>query len=104
MGARRHFATDVGEVQRDRPGIKAGQDERGSSAAGRAYGAQNIGPTAPLIARRARSGPPLRPHSGQGALLADPGLVLKPDLDRLAARPLGQDLSYLVGEVFLKTA
>lgn len=104
MSAWRHFVPDVGQVQRDRSGIEARQDERGSSAAGRAYRTQNIGPVAPLIARRARSGAPLRPQPGQGALLADPRLVLEPDLDRLAARPLRQNFGYLGGEVFLKAA
>jgi hypothetical protein len=104
MSARRHFAPDVGQVQRNRSGIEARQDERGCGAAGRAYGAQNIGPVAPLVARRARPGAPLRPYPGQGALLADPRLVLEPDLDRLAARLLRQNLDYLVGEVFLKAA
>jgi hypothetical protein len=33
-------------------------------------------------------------------LLADPGFILKPDLDRLASRLRRQRLSYLRGEVF----
>ena len=45
-----------------------------------------------------------RPDPGQGALLADAGLVLEPDLDRLAAGVLGQRLLRQAGEAFLNAS
>ena len=54
--------------------------------------------------RRPGPGAAARPHPGQRALLADAGLILEPDLDRLAAGVLGQRLAYQIGEAFLNAS
>ena len=54
-------------------------------------------------ARRARAGAALRPDPGQRALLADAGLVLEPDLERLAAGRLGKRLRYRLRRSFFKS-
>ena len=46
----------------------------------------------------------LCPDPGEGALLADAGLVLEPDLERLAARSLWDRRGYRLGEAFLKAS
>src|SRR5712671_1033 len=43
-------------------------------------------------------------HQGDVGLLADPGLILKPDLYRLAGRVALGDLVEALGEVFLNAA
>ena len=53
---------------------------------------------------RARPGAASGPPAGDLVLLADTGLVLKPDLYVLALRLLGGDLRQLGGEVFLNAA
>jgi hypothetical protein len=57
-----------------------------------------------LVVRRAGPRSTLGPDAGQRALLADPGLILEPDFDRLAfgaVRDLRRDCR---GEVFLNVA
>ena len=57
----------------------------------------------PMAARSrgvAGAGAALRPEAGQRALLADPGLVLEPDLEGLALRLGGQRPAHQRGGVF----
>src|SRR5205085_10379640 len=58
----------------------------------------------PAVARRPGAGAAARPDPGQRALLADAGLVLEPDLDRLAAGVLGRRRRDQRGEAFLKAS
>ena len=67
-----------------------------------ADGTEQVGPFVADIAGRARARDDAGPHPGQGALLTDPGLVLEPELDRLAIGGGGQRLFHYGGEVFLK--
>ncbi len=53
---------------------------------------------------RAGPGTAPGPSAGDLVLLADPSLILKPDLYILALCLLGCDLRQLGGEVFLKAA
>ena len=55
-----------------------------------------------VIAERGRAGAAQGPDIGQRALLADPGLVLEPDLDGLVGGLGRQGFGYARGEVFLK--
>src|SRR5947207_7494003 len=64
----------------------------------------NVGRTRPLIVRCRGSSPAPRPSPGDLVLLADPGLVLEPDLYRLARRVALGDLVEALGEVFLNAA
>ena len=66
--------------------------------------AEEVGPVVAGVARRARARAALRPDPGERALLADAGLVLEPDLERLAPRGLGQRRRYRLGEVFLNAS
>jgi hypothetical protein len=57
-----------------------------------------------VVAHRSRTCANRRPDIGQRALLTDPGLILEPDLNRLAGGPGGQAVGYQAGEVFLNAA
>ena len=64
--------------------VGLGQHQGGADAARRADGAEQVGPVVAAVARRARARAAAGPEPGDGALLADPGFVLEPDLERLA--------------------
>jgi hypothetical protein len=70
-------------------GVGVGQRERGADAPRWADGAEQIGVVIALVGRLARSRSSLGPLPDLAVLLADPGLVLKPYLDR---RRLGDAL------------
>jgi hypothetical protein len=69
-------------VQLHHVGVGIGQGERRADAAGGADGAEQIGVVVALVGGLAwpRSAP--GPLPNLAVLLADPGLVLKPDFDR----------------------
>src|SRR5215207_3533089 len=104
MGARGDVGADLGQVQVHHVGVGERQHERGASAAGWADRAEQVGPGIALVPRRRRPGAALGPHPGQRALLADAGLVLPPEFQRLAAGALRQRRVYEGGEVALKDA
>src|SRR3954462_3543927 len=101
---RRDVAADLRQVQAGRSRVGAWQDEPGGDLALWADRAEQVGPGVAAVARRPGAGAATRPDPGQRALLADAGLVLKPDLDRLAAGVLGQCLLRQLGEAFLKAS
>ena len=85
-------------------GVGVGQGERGANAAGGADRAEQIGVVVSLVSRLCgpRSAP--SPLANEAVLLADPGLVLEPYLDR---RRLGQAFKMSLQrprEVFLKAS
>lgn len=100
-GAGLHGATDLGEVEVHGLDVDHRQNHGGTGATLRTNRAEDVCPFITLIAWGARPGTFLGPDIGQAALLADPGLVLKPDFDRLAAGMLGDDGGKQFGEVFL---
>ena len=104
VGAGGDGAGDLGEVQVHRLRVGEGQDQGGAGGALGADGAEDVGPFVSGVAHGARPGAAPRPDPGQRALLADARLVLEPDLERLAARRLGDGLGYRLGEVFLKAS
>ena len=104
VGVRRDQLCDLFEMQPHRLGVDRGQDQPSGDAACRAGGAKNVAPFVARIARRARAGAAPGPNAGQGALLADPGFVLKPDFQWFSLCPFRQDIRYDAGEVFLKAA
>ena len=81
--------------------IAPGQDEGRTDAAGRANGAEDVGRSGSLIVGCAGPGASPGPSAGDLVLLADPGLILEPDLDLRAGGEPRSDRGYLVGEVFL---
>ncbi len=104
MGSRRHRSGDFYQMQRHRGGVAARQDEAGPGSSGRADGAEDVGRAGALIVRRRGSRPAPRPTPGDLVLLPDPGLVLEPDLYRLARRLALGDRVEARGEVFLNAA
>src|SRR4051794_6875717 len=104
VGARGDLVADLRQVQAGGRGVGIRQDQGGADGALRADRAERVGPGVAAVAGRPGPGAATRPDPGQRALLADAGLVLKPDLDRLAAGVLGQRLAYQLGEAFLNAA
>jgi len=104
VAAGRDFAADGGEMQRHGLGIGRRQDQANGNAALGAGGAEQIGPVVALIAWRARPASSLGPDAGQRALLANAGLVLEPDFDRLASGPVWEPLRDSGGKVFLNAS
>jgi hypothetical protein len=98
------LAGDLGQVQGQAVGVGLGQDESGGCGPRGANGAEDVGPFVAPVAWAARPAPASGPDPCQRPLLADPGLILKPDLDRLAARGRRDRRGYLISEVFLKAA
>jgi hypothetical protein len=78
---------DLGEMQVHRLGIASRQDQGRALAPFRADGAEDISGGGALIAGSARAGAALRPAAGDLVLLADPSLVLEPNL--FSNRPFG---------------
>jgi hypothetical protein len=91
-------------MQRHRRGGAARQDETGALAFSRTDRPEDVGRLRPLILRRRRAGAALRPAAGDGILLADPRLILEPDLYRLAASLVLCDRRQMGGETFLKAS
>ena len=104
MRARRDGSGDFRQVVVHRGGVGEGQHQPSGDTAVRAGGAEDVGPLVAGIARRPRARAALRPDPGERALLANPGLVLEPDLERLGPRRLGDRRGYRLAEVFLNAA
>ena len=101
MGAGCHGLADLGQMQGHGLFVGERHDEGGAGAAGRADSAEDVGPAVSAVARSGWSATLFRPDVGQRALLADPGFVLPPEFDRLAASVLGNRGGDQGGEVFL---
>ena len=104
MGARGDITRDFVEVELHHVSVGVGQSEGRSDAAGRADCAEQIGVVVALVRRLARARPAPGPLPNLAVLLADAGLVFKPDFDR---RDLGQAVEMSlqrVREVFLKAS
>ena len=84
VGAPGDVRRDFVEVELHHVGVGIGQRERRADPARGADRAEQIGVVIALVGGLAwpRSAP--GPLADEAVLLADPGLVLKPDLDRLA--------------------
>ena len=99
MGAAGHGLGDLRQMQGHGGRGAAWQDEGGALGRGGADGAEDIGRAGPLVARgygpRAATGP----AAGDLVFLPDPGLVLEPDLYRLAGSLAGRDLRHSRGKV-----
>jgi hypothetical protein len=83
MGSALHSAGDFVEMKLHGLGVGEGERQGGTGAAGRADGTKQVGALVALVGRLAGpcSAPCPLPH--KAVLLADAGLVLEPDLDRL---------------------
>ena len=74
--ARGDVPADLGEVQAHGLGVDVGQDEPGTDGALGADRPEQVGPGVAPVPGRPGPGAAARPDPGQGALLADAGLVL----------------------------
>ena len=84
--------------------VGLGQHQAGARAAPGTDGAEQVDVFVALVGRQARARAGSGPDAGAAVLLAEPGLILEPDLDPL---PLGQ-MAYMgcerAGEVFLNAS
>ena len=104
MGALGDTARDFVEVELHRLGVGVGQGERRADAAGRADRSEQIGVVVALVGWLAgpRSAP--GPLPDLTVLLADAGLVLKPDLDWRRVRQAVEMGAQRAREVFLNAS
>ena len=100
----RHLAADSSEMQRHGLGVRGRHDQARCDATLRTGRAEQVGPVVALVVRRARPRATLGPDTGQRALLADPGLILEPDFDRLTFGAVGDLRRDCRGEVFLNVS
>lgn len=104
VGPRRHGSSEFGQVHVETFGVGARHHQARADAALRTDGTEQVGRGVARVLHGARARASARPDVGQRALLADPGLVLEPDLKRLAAGFLRDHLRDPRGEGFLKSA
>jgi hypothetical protein len=104
MGARSDVARDFVEVKLHHVGVGVGQHEGRPDAAGRADRAEQIGVVVALVGGLPwpRSAP--GPLPNLAVLLADAGLVFKPDFDRRRLRQAVDMSLQRAREVFLKAS
>ena len=101
--ARRHGLRDLLQVQVHALDRAARQDQASALPLSGTDGAEDVGRLGSLIFRRCGARAAFGPAPRDLVLLSNPGLVRKPDLERLAADRLGDRLQ-AVGEVFLKAS
>ncbi len=104
VAARINGEADLLEMLGHGFGVAPRHDEAGALALGRADRAKDGGPLGSLIVRRTRAGPAFRPAPGDPVLLADPGLVLPPQLYADAGRQLRRDRVQSGRESFLESS
>src|SRR3954463_7391677 len=84
--------------------VASGQHQGRALALLRADRSEDVDRTRPLILRGVGAGAPSGPAPGDFVLLADPGLVLPPQLDRSALREARPDRLQGGRETFLKSS
>lgn len=104
MGAGIDGGADLGEMQGHGMGVGIGHDQPSALALLRADGTEDVGPLGALVVRGRGPGAAPRPSARDLVLLADPGLVLPPDLQLDAPIEPGADLAQRVAEVFLNAS
>ena len=80
MGARRHLGRDFNKMPLHGLGVAAGQDEAGADATLGTNGAEDIGRLRALVLGCRGPGAAFRPAPRELGFLADPGLILPPNL------------------------
>src|SRR5271167_2776322 len=104
MGAHGDVTRDFVEVELHHGSVGVGQREGRADAAGRADRAEQIGVVVALVGGLARTRPAPGPLPNLAVLLADTGLVFKPDFDRRRLRQSVDMSLQRAREVFLKAS
>ena len=104
MSALGDIARDFVEVKLHHVGVGVGQREGGADAASRADRAEQVGVVVTLVGGLARSRSALGPLPNLPVLLADPGLILKPYLDRRRLRQAFEMSLQRALEIFLNAS
>jgi len=105
VSARHDDFRDLREMQVHRLGVAGRQDQGCALALLWADRAEDVGGSGALVAGRAWAGAALRPTAGDLVLLADTGLVCKPDFYLVAVdRLLARDGIQARREAFLKSS
>ena len=104
MGVGGDIAADLVEMHLHGAGVGFGQHEAGAFSEPGADGAERISVLVALVGRQARPRAGPGPDPGAGVLLAEPGFVLEPDLDRLLLRQMAYVGRQRAGEVFLNAS
>jgi hypothetical protein len=105
MGSGCDCFADFRKMQVRRLAVAGRQDEARALALFGADRAEDVGGNGTLVARRAGAGATLRPAASDFVLLADAGLVGKPDFYRAAVDALlARDRLQTGGEAFLKSS
>ena len=105
MGSGRDRFGDLCKMQVHRLAVAGRQDEGGALALFGADRAEDVGGGGTLVARRAGAGATLCPAASDFVLLANAGLVGKPDFYRVAIDALlARDRLQTGGKAFLKSS
>jgi hypothetical protein len=102
MAVRRQVGGEFIKQRLHRRDARLGHDQRHASVALRADGAEDPGRFVAHVPEPARADAALLPDAAGAADLADPRLVMEPQLDRPAMRLFGGDPLQLLGERYLK--
>jgi len=104
MCARADDGGDLVKVQLHGFGVTGREDECGARATLRAYRTEYVGRLGSLVLRRARARAFLGPSICQFVLLANPHLILEPNLYRGSRGKPGADIRYLQPKLFLNAS
>ena len=104
VGAGGYPCADLIEMKLHGFGVAEGQNEGSAGSMFGADRAEQIGRLGALIMRGSGSRALPGPAISELVLLADPHLVLEPDLYRCTRRKLGADFRHAVGKVFLNAS
>ncbi len=104
VGAPGDGAGDLVEVKLHGVRVGEGQSQSCSRAARRTDRTEQVGALVALVGGLARPRSAPGPLAHEAVLLADPGLVLEPELDRLSLGDAGQVGAQGGGEVFLNAS
>src|SRR6476661_1999418 len=103
-GALCDVAADLVEMKLHGLCVDVRQSERSAGAAGWTDGVEQVGALVALIGGLTRPRAAPCPLPDQAVLLADPGFVLEPDLDRRGGRHAGQVRPQGAWKVFLNAS
>src|SRR5580658_2458913 len=104
MSVRGDHCTDLAEVLVHRFGVDRRHYDGGTDGALGTNGTEEVDGVMAVVAHHRRARTDRCPDIGVSSLLTDSGLILEPDLDRLAGGGLRQGLGDQAAKVFLKAA